>query len=222
MRVGDPAGKRLGPGPIRTMVRCRSTRFISASAPGAVLSGTRRAPGQLRPRPWLHPRRVPARHGASLRPSWGYQVTGYLGAPTARPGTDDFRYLVDRLHQAGIESSSTGCPVTSGRLRARPLRRAAALRAPGPAPGPSPTGVRTSLTSAAWRCATSLVANAVYWLEEFHIDGLRVDGRLMLYLTIRGEPGSGIPNVHGGREHLEAIGLLQEANATAYKWPWAW
>jgi 1,4-alpha-glucan branching enzyme len=63
-----------------------------------------------------------------------------------------------------------------------------------------------------------LVANALYWLEEFHADGLRVDAvASMLYLDYSRADGQWIPNIHGGREHLEAIGLLQEANATAYK-----
>ena len=63
-----------------------------------------------------------------------------------------------------------------------------------------------------------LVANALYWLEEFHIDGLRVDAvASMLYLDYSREPGQWVPNRLGGRENLEAIGFLQEVNATAYK-----
>jgi 1,4-alpha-glucan branching enzyme len=63
-----------------------------------------------------------------------------------------------------------------------------------------------------------LVANAVYWLEEFHVDGLRVDGvASMLYLDYARKDGEWVPNIHGGHENLEAVGLLQEANATAYK-----
>ena len=63
-----------------------------------------------------------------------------------------------------------------------------------------------------------LVANAIYWLEEFHIDGLRVDAvASMLYLDYSRQEGQWLPNQYGGRENLEAIGLLQETNATAYK-----
>ena len=63
-----------------------------------------------------------------------------------------------------------------------------------------------------------LVANALFWLEEFHVDGLRVDAvASMLYLDYSREDGEWLPNIHGGRENLEAIGFLQEVTATAYK-----
>ena len=63
-----------------------------------------------------------------------------------------------------------------------------------------------------------LVANACYWLEEFHVDGLRVDAvASMLYLDYSRRPGEWTPNAHGGRENLEAISFLQETNATVYK-----
>ena len=63
-----------------------------------------------------------------------------------------------------------------------------------------------------------LVANALYWFEEFHVDGLRVDAvASMLYLDYSREDGEWAPNIHGGRENLEAIRFLQEVTATAYK-----
>ena len=154
-------------------------------------------------------------------PSWGYQVTGYY-APTARFGTpDDFRYLVDTLHQARHRrASSTGCRRTSPRTPSPSPASTASRSTSTPTRGAatSPTGARTCSTSAGPQVRNFLVANALYWLEEFHIDGLRVDAvASMLYLDYSRKDGEWMPNQYGGREHLEAIELLQETNATAYK-----
>jgi 1,4-alpha-glucan branching enzyme len=153
-------------------------------------------------------------------PSWGYQVTGYY-APTARFGTpDDFKYLVDRLHQAGIGVILDWVPghfprdaFALARFDGLPL-----YEHPDPRRGDQPDWGTHVFDFGRLEVRNFLVANAIYWLQEFHIDGLRVDAvASMLYLDYSRKDGEWIPNVHGGREHLEAIGLLQEANATAYK-----
>lgn len=153
-------------------------------------------------------------------PSWGYQVTGYY-APTARFGDpDDFKYLVDALHRAGIGVILDWVPGhfprdewALARFDGLPL-----YEHPDPRRGDQPDWGTHVFDFGRLEVRNFLVANAVYWLEEFHVDGLRVDAvASMLYLDYSRKDGEWIPNVHGGREHLEAIGLLQEANATAYK-----
>ena len=153
-------------------------------------------------------------------PSWGYQVTGYF-APTARLGTpDDFRYLVDRLHQAGVGVILDWVPghfpkdaFALARFDGLPL-----YEHPDPRRGDQPDWGTHVFDFGRREVRNFLVANACYWLEEFHADGLRVDAvASMLYLDYSRSDGQWLPNEYGGREHLEAIGLLQEANATAYK-----
>ena len=150
--------------------------------------------------------------------SWGYQVTSYY-APTARFGTpDDFRWFVDHLHQRGIGVILDWVPAhfpkdgfalagfdgTHLYEHADPLRR----------------------DQADWgtyvfdfgrpEVRNFLVANALFWIEEYHLDGLRVDAvASMLYLDYSRTQWR--PNQYGGRENLEAVQFLQEMNATVHK-----
>ncbi len=153
-------------------------------------------------------------------PSWGYHVTSYY-APNSRFGSpDDFRYLVDELHRAGIGVILDWVPGHFAtdewalvRFDGLPL-----YEHPDPRRGWQPDWGSYVFDFGRLEVRNFLVAGALYWLEEFHIDGLRVDGvASMLYLDYSRNPGEWVPNIHGGRENLEAIDLLQEVNATAYR-----
>lgn len=153
-------------------------------------------------------------------PSWGYQITGYF-APSSRFGVpEDFKYLVDAFHQAGVGVILDWVPshFPNDAHGLADFDGTHLYDHADPRKGFHPDWKSCIFNYSRYEVRSFLISNALYWLDQYHADGLRVDAvASMLYLDYSRKAGEWLPNIFGGRENLEATSLLREFNETVYR-----